>query len=92
MSDKKIETCLTVDPDQVTVTANCYTHIVAHQQCLLCDNTREIPVGYGHHYPWVCDECREAMVYLKEFKKTLDELRPVANNNFEEPNKNVHPL
>ena len=91
MSDKKIETRLNIDPDKV-MTAEIFVPKWS-QPCLLCDdNSREVPHPSCCSYPWICDECREAMVYLKEFKKTLDELRPASNNNFEEPSKNVHPL
>ena len=90
MSEEKIETRLNSDPDKV-MTVECIKPKYS-QPCLLCDNTREIPHPRCYSYPWVCDECRGAMVYLKEFKKTLDELRPASNNIFEEPSKNVHPL
>ena len=33
---------------------------------MLCNNTRELPIGWGNHYPWVCNECKEAIAYAKE--------------------------
>ena len=42
---------------------------VVCQRCLLCNNTHEIPHGYGvGNYPWVCDECKEAIDFLKFLK------------------------
>ena len=91
MSEQKIETRLDIDPDKA-MTAK-FIEPKYSQPCLLCDNAREISYNPMHTlYPWVCDECKGAMVYIKEFKKTLDELLPAPNNNFEEPSKNVHPL
>ena len=48
--------------------------ITAYQCCLLCENTREVPCGYGSHYPWVCDECREAIAFIKDFKAGIKEV------------------
>ena len=46
------------------------------QQCLCCENTRRLPEGV--HYsstPWMCDECKEAIVFLKDFMKSCDKAR-----------------
>lgn len=37
------------------------------QRCLLCDNTRELHYGASNVPSWVCDECRDAMTFIKEF-------------------------
>ena len=50
------------------------TPIPTYQHCLLCENTREVPCGYGSHYPWVCDECREAIAFVKEFRAGIKEV------------------
>ena len=45
------------------------------QQCLLCENTRGLPEGM--HYcntPWVCDECREAIAFVKECRAGIKEV------------------
>ena len=35
------------------------------QCCLLCENTREF-IGYlSSSGPWVCDECKEAIAFVK---------------------------
>lgn len=45
------------------------------QQCLLCENTRDLPEGM--HYcntPWVCDECKKAIAFIKDFKTSIKEV------------------
>jgi hypothetical protein len=39
------------------------------QQCMLCDNTRNLGGGWHSSSPWICDECKEAIAYIKEVKK-----------------------
>ena len=48
------------------------------QCCLLCENTRRLPESM--HYcntPWVCDECKEAIVFVKELKHEREEFDPL---------------
>ncbi|MBO5424013.1 MAG: hypothetical protein J6A25_00700 [Lachnospiraceae bacterium] len=45
------------------------TTISLEQKCLLCDNTRVLPAYMSNIGTYVCDECREAMAYIKEVKK-----------------------
>ena len=48
------------------------TSIIDCQYCLLCENTRTLPKGM--HYcntPWVCDECKKAIAFIKEFKASI---------------------
>ena len=74
---EKIEARL---PDQV-LTAN-FAAVSICQCCLLCDNTREIPDASWGKYPWVCDECIEAVAYLKELKyehDNFDPLKPILD-------------
>ena len=53
---------------------------VVCQHCLLCDNTREIPHGYGvGNYPWVCDECKEAIAFIKDFRKNCGEAQKMLD-------------
>jgi hypothetical protein len=72
---EKIETRLEVNSDQV-LTAN-FTTVSICQCCLLCDNTREIPDASWGRYPWVCDECTEAIAFVKELKHTHDNFDPL---------------
>jgi hypothetical protein len=39
------------------------------QQCMLCDNTRNLGGGWHSSSPWVCNECKEAIAYAKEIMK-----------------------
>ena len=60
-----------------TITAH-IAPIKYSQFCLLCENTRELPEGI--HYcstPWVCDECREAIAFLKKLKSEQDNFDPL---------------
>ena len=71
-----------IEPEQIkTVTAHIST-IRYCQQCMLCENSRTLPEGM--HYcntPWVCDECKEAIDYLKQLKakSEMDPLQPILD-------------
>ena len=44
--------------------------ISLEQKCLLCDNTRGLPAYMSHNIsPYICEECQEAMTYVKELIK-----------------------
>lgn len=50
------------------------------QRCLLCDNTRRLPEGMTYcTSPWVCDDCKEAIVFLKKFKKEYAEAQEMLD-------------
>jgi hypothetical protein len=39
-------------------------------KCLLCGNVLETYMSLAYdRYPYVCDECKEAIAYAKELKK-----------------------
>lgn len=62
------------------------------QRCLLCENTRALPKGM--HYcntPWVCDECKEAIVFLKDFIKSCNKAQDMLDE-MKDPTKNIYPL
>lgn len=74
-----------------TITAH-IAPIKYSQVCLLCENTRELPEGM--HYcstPWVCDECIEAIAFLKEFMKSCNIAQDMLNE-MDNPRENIHPL
>ena len=48
------------------------------QPCMLCENSREVPHGYGS-YPWICDECKEAMAFVKELKHKQESFDPLKH-------------
>ena len=79
MTEKKMD----FDPKNVkTITIETDTsYFHWSQPCMLCENTREVPHGYGS-YPWICDECREAMAFVKELKhkqESFDPLKPILD-------------
>ena len=52
------------------VTANLHIETACYvQQCMLCDNTRNLGGAWHSSSPWVCNECKEAIAYIKEVKK-----------------------
>lgn len=81
MSEEKITTRLVIDPENVKTAMFIEPKYV--QPCLLCENIREIPYNTIHSiYPWVCDECKEAIAFVKELKykqETFDPLKPVLD-------------
>lgn len=60
------------------------------QSCMLCENIREVPHGYGSH-PWICDECKEAIAFVKDFMKSCDKAKEMLDE-MENPNENIHSL
>ena len=72
MHDEKIETRLNIDPENIRTTK--FIEPRYSQPCMLCDNTREIPHPRFYEYPWVCDECKEAIAFVKEFRSSLKEV------------------
>jgi hypothetical protein len=73
---EKIET-LEVNSDQV-LTPN-FANVSICQCCLLCDNTREIPDASWGRYPWVCDECIEAIAFVKGLKHEQESFDPLKS-------------
>ena len=52
--------------------------IVFSQRCMLCENSRELPEGMTYsHTPWICDDCKEAIVFLKKLKSEHDNFDPL---------------
>lgn len=50
------------------------------QRCLLCDNTRRLPEGMTYcTSPWVCNDCKEAIAFLKDFKKEYTKAREMLD-------------
>ena len=53
------------------------------QRCLCCENTRRLPDGMTYsHTSWICDECKEAIAFLKDFKhkqESIDPLKPILD-------------
>ena len=48
------------------------SRIIFSQRCLCCENSRELLEGMTYsHTSWVCDDCKEAIEFLK-FLKSYD--------------------
>ena len=76
----------------VTATMPTRSKIFYSQQCLLCENTRRLPEGMTYsHTPGICDECREAMAFLKDFMKSCDEAQKMLDE-MKDPTKNIYHL
>lgn len=63
-----------------TITINTKTSNRIHysQLCLCCENSRRLPEGMTYsHTPWVCDECKEAIAFLKKLKSEHDNFDPL---------------
>ena len=62
------------------------------QECISCENTRRLPEGMTYcDTPWMCDECKEAIAFLKDFMKSCDKATEMLKE-MENPNENIHPL
>ena len=49
-----------------------HAHVTMHQCCLLCNNSRPFINGYPPGpSPWVCNECKEAIAFIKDFKASV---------------------
>ena len=84
MSEQKTKT--------VKINTSAVSSIYYSQRCLCCENTRALPDGMTYsHTPWICDECKEAIAFLKDFMKSCDKAKETLKE-MEEPSKNVHPL
>lgn len=75
-SEKRKVTIEATEPEVVTISINNpTTTFTLCQCCLLCDNTRELPEGMHYcHTPWVCDECKEAIAFVKDFRAAAKEV------------------
>lgn len=75
-----------------TIHTSTSSTIYYSQRCLLCDNTRRLPEGMTYcTTPWICDECREAIAFVKDFMKSCTKAQDMLNE-MEKANENVHPL
>lgn len=80
-SEKRKVTIEATEPEVVTISINnpTTTTFTLCQCCLLCDNTRPFVNGYPPGpSPWVCDECKEAIAFVKKQLKH-DPLKPILD-------------
>jgi hypothetical protein len=59
------------------------------QKCLFCENTHEIDLPAYSYLPWVCQECQEVMVFMKDFKKQLETAKADLR---EKINERIYPI
>ena len=86
------EKTMDFDPKQVKTITVPVAKIVAVQRCMLCENSRELPDNMSYsHYPWVCNECKEAIAFVKDFMKSCDKAKEMLDE-MRDPTKNIYPL
>lgn len=76
-SEKKVtlETIEATETRTTFIPVKRHLHSIMCQRCLLCENTREFINGYPPGpSPWVCDECREAIVFVKDLRNSAKEV------------------
>ena len=71
-SEKRKVTTEVTEPRTTFIPVDSCTPITIHQSCLLCNNSRPFingcPPGPS---PWVCNECKEAIAFIKDFKASV---------------------
>jgi hypothetical protein len=78
-SEKRKVTIEATEPRTTFIPVESRPHITMCQRCLLCENTREFINGYPPGpSPWVCDECKEAIAFVKKQLKR-DPLEPILD-------------
>ena len=83
--------------ETTTINTSTSHRIYYSQQCLCCNNTRRLPEGMTYcSTPWVCDECKEAIALMKNFKRQMNDTKAASEKQETEkqetPNENIYPL
>lgn len=75
MENKEKQVINATEPRTTFIPVESRPHITMCQRCLLCENTREFINGYPPGpSPWVCDECREAIAFVKDLRNSSKEV------------------
>ena len=75
MENKEKHVINATEPLTTFIPIESYAHSTICQRCLLCENTREFINGYPPGpSPWVCDECREAIAFVKDLRNSAKEV------------------
>ena len=75
MENKEKQVISATETRTTFIPVESHAHITTCQCCLLCENTREFINGYPPGpSPWVCDECKEAIAFVKEFRAGIKEV------------------
>ena len=60
------------EPEVVAISIDRDFHDLLCQCCLLCNSSRPFVNGYPPGpSPWVCEECKEAIAFIKDFKSSI---------------------
>ena len=74
MENKEKQVISATETRTTFIPVKSHAHITMCQCCLLCENTRKFINGYPPGpSPWVCDECKEAIAFVKEFRAGIKE-------------------
>jgi hypothetical protein len=80
MENKEKQVINATEPRTTFIPIESRPHITMCQRCLLCENTREFINGYPPGpSPWVCDECREAIAFVKDLRNSAKEISEEAS-------------
>ena len=75
-------------PLKVIAEASTFSHkdfdMEVSQHCALCSNTRTLSSSSVAFHPWFCDECKEAIAFIKDFKESI-----VKQSSSESPSQGV---
>ena len=75
MENKEKQVINATEPRTTFIPVKSRPHITMCQCCLLCENTREFINGYPPGpSPWVCDECMEAIAFVKDLRNSAKEV------------------
>lgn len=75
MENKEKQVINATKPLTTFIPIESYAHSTICQRCLLCENTREFINGYPPGpSPWVCDECKEAIAFVKNLRNSTKEV------------------
>jgi hypothetical protein len=79
MENKEKQVISAIEPVTATISVDKQVHSIICQCCLLCGNSRPFINGYPPGpSPWVCDECREAIAFIKK-QMNCDPLKPILD-------------
>ncbi len=79
MENKEKLVISATEPRAAFIPVDSHPHVTICQCCLLCDNSRPFINGYPPGpSPWVCDECKDAIAFVKKQIKH-DPLEPILD-------------
>lgn len=83
-------------PLKVIAEASTFSHkdfdMEVSQHCALCSNTRTLPSSSVAFHPWFCDECKEAIAFIKDFKESITKQSDSESADQKVPKFEIMPL